>query len=215
MFGHKQQTKRLEEEIIKPLEDSKSKINGESSDDSKYRIPGSGDSERKESTRQYNFQEEHLRKHKKAFGQFSSSVTQRLETLEPVKIDLDAQEEIESGTHSIDFDGCDIKIRQSGMYMIIAAPQVGRLSGSTPRWINFWIKINNVDLANSNIQRILVDCNQKDVIPLNAVTPLNSGDIVNLVMAAETTGDGIGIEKIEPDGEPMIPSMIVTMVQLD
>lgn len=135
--------------------------------------------------------------------------------MEPVKIDLDAQEEIESGTHSIDYDRCDIKIRQPGMYMIIAAPQAGRISGSTARWINFWLRINDVDLPNSNIQRILVDSNQKDVIPLNVVTPLNTGDVLNLMMAAETTNEGLGIEKIEPDGEPMIPSIIVTMVQLD
>ncbi len=214
MFGSKQKIKKIDDDKTESLKNSKSKIN-KSSDDGKYRIPGSGDVDRKKSARQYYFQDEHLREHRKAFGQFSSSMTQRLETLEPLKIDFDAQEEIESGTHSIDFDDCDIKIRQSGMYMIIAAPQVGRLSGSVPRWINFWIKINNVDLPNSNIQRILVDCNQKDVIPLNVVTPLNSGDVVNLVMAAETTGEGIGIEKIEPDGEPLIPSMIVTMVQLD
>ena len=99
--------------------------------------------------------------------------------------------------------------------MIVAAPQVGRISGSIPRWINFWMRINNVDLPNSNIQRILVDCNQKDVVPLNVVTPLFSGDVVNLMMAAETPKEGIGIEAIEPVGEPVIPSTIITMVQLD
>jgi len=34
-------------------------------------------------------------------------------------------------------------------------------------------------------------------------------------MAAETDSEGIGIEAIEPDGEPTIPSVIVTIVQLD
>jgi len=183
--------------------------------DFRYRIPGSGKTGPKKATRHYTFEAASSREHKKAFGQFSSAVTQRSESLKPVKIDLDTQEEIESRTHSIDFDGCDIKIRQSGMYMIIAAPQAGRISGSASRWINFWVRINNVDLTNSNIQRILIDCNQKDVIPLNVVMPLNTGDVLNMIMAAETTNEGLGIEKIEPDGEPMIPSIIVTMVQLD
>jgi len=32
---------------------------------------------------------------------------------------------------------------------------------------------------------------------------------------AENDTEGIGIEAIEPDGEPAIPSIIVTIVQLD
>jgi hypothetical protein len=35
------------------------------------------------------------------------------------------------------------------------------------------------------------------------------------MMSGETENEGIGIEAIEPDGEPAIPSIIVTIVQLD
>jgi len=38
---------------------------------------------------------------------------------------------------------------------------------------------------------------------------------MNIMMAAENDSEGIGIEFIEPDGEPDIPSIIVTVVQLD
>ena len=34
-------------------------------------------------------------------------------------------------------------------------------------------------------------------------------------LAAETEGEGIGIEAMQPDGEPTIPSVILTLVQLD
>ncbi len=34
-------------------------------------------------------------------------------------------------------------------------------------------------------------------------------------MAAEKDDEGLGIESIEPDGEPAVPSIIVTIVQLD
>ena len=44
------------------------------------------------------------RDYRKAFGQFSSIKTQRINTLKSVEVLLDAQEEIETGTHSIDFD---------------------------------------------------------------------------------------------------------------
>ena len=45
--------------------------------------------------------------------------------------------------------------------------------------------------------------------------PLKSGDILNIMMATETMDEGLGIEAIAPIGEPTIPSIIVTIVQLD
>jgi len=35
------------------------------------------------------------------------------------------------------------------------------------------------------------------------------------MMAVEVESEGLGIEAIEPDKEPTIPSVIVTLVQLD
>ncbi|HEY5734957.1 MAG TPA: hypothetical protein VIS47_00185 [Nitrosopumilus sp.] len=185
--------------------------------ESKYFVPGSNLSKPK--VRNYVYQELASREHKKAFGQFSSSVTQRVETLDPVKIYFDAQEQLISGSHSIDFDKGDILIKQSGMYLIIAAPQVGKscflTCGNTPHWIDFWLRINNNDLENSAVRRSLVDNFQKDVIPINVVTPLHAGDKLNIMMAAETKDEGMGIESIEPNGEPVIPSIIATLIQLD
>ncbi len=156
------------------------------------------------------------RDYKKAFGQFSSSRSQRITTVVPVEIRLDSQEDVAGGIHSIDFDDDgDIIIKQSGMYLIIAAPQIGKIKGIRTRWIDFWLKVNNVDLANSNVRRVLTDPQEKDVISLNVVTPLNRGDTINIMMASETESEGIGIEAIEPEGEPTIPSIIVTIVQLD
>jgi len=152
---------------------------------------------------------------RKAFGQFSSGKTQRVDTLKPMEILLDAQEDVAGGVHTIDFDKGDIIIKQSGMYLIIAGPQVAKNKGTRNRWIDFWLRVNNVDVPNSNIRRVLTDSQEKDVIPLNAVIPLNRGDNMNIMMAAENDSEGIGIEAIEPDGEPAIPSIIVTIVQLD
>ncbi len=151
---------------------------------------------------------------RKAFGQFSSMKTQKVTALKPVEIVLDTQEDV-GGVHTIDFDHSDIIIKQSGMYLIIAGLQVGKTRGTHNRWIDFWLRINNVDLANSNVRRVVSDSQEKDVIPLNVVTHLNRGDTMNVVMAAEVDDEGIGIDAIEPDGEPGIPSIIVTVVQLD
>ncbi|HSB50328.1 MAG TPA: hypothetical protein VLC72_03225 [Nitrosopumilaceae archaeon] len=161
------------------------------------------------------WQEQGLRDVRKAFGQFSSLKTQRVESLRPQEVVLDSREELAGAAQTIDFEEGDIIIRESGMYLIIAAPQVGRYRGSRNRWIDFWLRVNNVDVPNSNVRRVITDSQEKDVVPLNAVTALNRGDTLNIMMAAESDEEGIGIEYIEPDGEPVIPSIIVTIVQLD
>jgi len=155
------------------------------------------------------------REYKKAFGQFSSNRTQRPNTLHPVEIELDSQEEVAGGAHSIDFEKGDIILKQSGMYLLIACPQVGKTRGTNNRWIDFWVRINNVDLPNSTIRRVISDSQEKDVVLLNIVTHLNKGDTLSIMMAVEVESEGLGIEAIEPDKEPTIPSVIVTLVQLD
>jgi len=150
----------------------------------------------------------------KAFGQFSSNKTQLCDTLEPKELEFDSQEDVLDATQSIDFDKGDIIIKKSGIYLVIAGPQVSKLRGARNRWIDFWLRVNNVDLPNSNVRRVLTDSQEKDVIPLNAVCPLNRGDTLNIMMASETESEGIGIEAMQPDGEPTIPSIILTLVQL-
>ncbi len=156
------------------------------------------------------------REFRKAFGQFSSNLSQRPNTLKPYEIQLDSQEDVgEGGVHSVDFDKGDILVKQTGVYLLIACPQISKVRGTNPRWIDFWVRVNNVDVPNSNIRAVLVDPQEKTVVPLNLVWPLNRGDTVNIVMAMETNDEGIGVEAIIPDGEPTIPSIIVTVVQLD
>jgi hypothetical protein len=119
------------------------------------------------------------------------------------------------GVHTIDFDKGDIVMKQSGMYLLVAGPQIGKVRGTTPRWIDFWVRVNNIDVPNSNIRAVLQDPQEKTVVPMNSVLPLNRGDTLNIMMATETIDEGMGLEAIEPDGEPTIPSIIVTVVQLD
>ena len=151
----------------------------------------------------------------KAFGQFYSNKTQRISTLKPVAVLLDAQADAGGGAGTIDFNKGDIIIKQSGLYLIIAGPQVSKLTGATPRWIDLWLRVNNIDVPNSNIRDVLIDPEEKTVAVMNCVLPLKGGDKLNIVMAAEAIEEGMGIEAIAPDGEPAIPSIIVTAVQLD
>jgi len=150
----------------------------------------------------------------RSFGQFSSCITQRPDSTDPVEIELSDQEDMFGGEHTIDFVQGDIEIKQSGMYLVIAGPQIGKLSGDNARWIDFWLRVNNVDVPNSNIRAVIKDACQKDVIVLQVLTRLNDGDTLNIMMSTETADEGIGIEAIQPPGEPLIPSIILTIIQM-
>jgi len=150
----------------------------------------------------------------RAFGQFSSSKTQRPDSTDPIEIELTDQEDMFGGEHSIDFVQGDIEIKASGMYFIMAAPQIGKTSGDKPCWIDFWLRVNNVDVPNSNVRAVLKEQHQKDVIVLQVLTRLNKSDTLNVMMSVEATDEGIGIEAIQPPGEPLVPSIILTMIQM-
>jgi len=150
----------------------------------------------------------------RAFGQFSSSKTQRPDSTDPIEIELTDQEDMFGGEHSIHFVQGDIEIKTSGMYLVIAGPQIGKTGGDQARWIDFWLRVNNVDVPNSNVRAVLKDKDQKDVIVLQVLTRLNEGDTLNIMMSVEATGEGLGIEAIQPPGEPLVPSIILTMLQM-
>ncbi|NHI03559.1 hypothetical protein DYY67_1354 [Candidatus Nitrosotalea sp. TS] len=150
----------------------------------------------------------------KAFGQFSSSITQRPTRLGPVKVILDNQEDTQGKEHTIDFDGADVKIKQAAMYLVIAGLQVGKIAGDKPRWLDFWLRVNNKDVHDSNVRAVIKDSDLKDVIITQTVTYLNKNDILNIMMSVEVADEGIGIEAICPVDEPVVPSIILTILQL-
>jgi hypothetical protein len=151
----------------------------------------------------------------KAFGQFSSSIIQRPTVLDPVKIVLDSQEDTFGEEHPIDFnEKGDVTIKQTGMYLVIAGLQIAKLVGDKPRWIDFWMKLNGADIRNSNVRAVLKDHTQKDVIVTQTVVRINKGDSLNIMMSVEVADEGLGIEAIRPKDEPLIPSIILTILQL-
>ena len=103
------------------------------------------------------------RDYRKAFGQFSSSKTQRPNTLKATEVELDDQEDVAGGVHTIDFEKGDIVIKQSGMYLLISSlSPIGKVRGMTPRWIDFWVRVNNIDVPNSNIRAVVIGFARKN-----------------------------------------------------
>jgi len=66
-------------------------------------------------------------------------------------------------------------------------------------------------MANSNVRCTITDGKDKDVIVNQTMTPFKAGDVLNVMMAVEKTGEGLGIEAIKTEGRPLIPSIIFSM----
>ena len=144
------------------------------------------------------------------YAQIISTLDQRPETTDPVPVFMDQNDAISGIEHSVDHPA-DIKIAESGTYVVIAAPQVGRLSGDTPGHVDFWLRKNNKDIPNSNVRATIRTSEEKDVIVNQTMMSFNAGDVLNVMMAVSQVGDGLGVEAIKTEGRPLIPSIIFSM----
>ena len=144
------------------------------------------------------------------YAQITSTEDQRPTVTTPVLVELNQNDSISGIEHSVENPGT-IRIQDSGIYVLIAAPQVGRTSGTDCRFVDFWLRKNGSDIANSNVRVTIGDKANKDVIVNQTMMPFNKGDLINIMMSVEVADEGLGIEAIHPTGEPLIPSIIFSM----
>ena len=144
------------------------------------------------------------------FAQIISTIDQRPGTTDPVPVFMDQNDAIAGIEHSNERPA-DVVIQESGTYVVIAAPQVGRTSGGEASSIDFWLRRNGMDIANSNVRCRIQSNENKDVIVNQTMMSFNAGDVINVMMAVEKTGEGLGIEAIKTQGRPLIPSIIFSM----
>jgi len=144
------------------------------------------------------------------YAQIISTIDQRPDTTEPVPVFMDQNDSISGIEHSNDHPA-DIGIVESGVYVVIAAPQIGRTSGNGPSHVDFWLRKNGTDMPNSNVRGTIKSDDDKDVVVNQTMSPFKAGDVLNVMMAVDTVGEGLGIEAIQTDGRPLIPSVIFSM----
>ena len=143
-------------------------------------------------------------------AQIISTIDQRPDTTGPIHVIMDQNDAITGIAHSNEHPA-DIRIIESGVYVVIAASQVGRISGDGASSIDFWLRKNGTDIPNSNVRAVLRTNESKDVIVNQTMTPFQKGDVLNVMMAIEKIGQGLGIEAIRTEGRPLIPSIIFSM----
>jgi len=144
------------------------------------------------------------------YAQISSTVDQRPTVTTPVLVTLNQNDEISGIEHSENKPG-DVIVNDDGVYVVIAAPQVGRTSGTGERFVDIWLRRNGKDIPNSNVRNVVGTNGSKDVIVNQSMMSFKSGDVINVMMSVEAANEGLGIETIRPEGEPTIPSIIFSM----
>jgi hypothetical protein len=144
------------------------------------------------------------------YAQIISTKDQRPSTTEPTVIEMDQNDQISGLEHSTDRHA-DIGITESGVYVIIAAPQVGRTKGDGPGHVDFWLRKNNKDIPNSTVRCTIASDADKDVVVNQTMSSFKAGDVINIMMVVDKTGEGLGIEAIQTPDRPLIPSIIFSM----
>ena len=111
------------------------------------------------------------------YAQIISTLDQRPETTEPVPVLMDQNDAISGIEHSSEHPA-DVRILESGTYVVIAVPQVGRLSGDGASGVDFWLRKNGKDMTNLNVRCVLQTNQNKDVIVNQTMMPFQAVQLI-------------------------------------
>ena len=103
----------------------------------------------------------------------------------------------------------EVHITKEGLYFVLAAPQTGSITENSFT-SDYWMKVNGVNVPNSNVQLVSLTHETKDVIVTQGLLSLKEGDVLQIY------GSGINSqsEAIIVNNEPVIPSIIFTMYKV-
>lgn len=112
------------------------------------------------------------------------------------------------GSNGVTLVNNEFIVSDDGLYLVVAAPQVGLAKGGKPGCLNLWLRLNGSDVLNSNVQ-LCQSGMDKDVIVGQGLLELREDDALQVMMS----GTGLCLEAIQPLGEPLIPAIIFSMVR--
>ena len=148
-------------------------------------------------------------------AQLSHTVSIQPNVTKPVYIPMNSNDYINGGiTHSDTRNPADVIINQEGSYLIVAAGQVGKTSGSTTCNVDLWLSQNGEYVVNSNTRASVNVVNDTIVLVSQAIMPLKANDTINVVMSVSAGNQGCGLINTLPSSEPDIPAIIFTIVRI-
>jgi len=148
-------------------------------------------------------------------AQLSHTVSLQPNVTKPVYVPMNSNDYINGGiTHSDTRNPADVIINQDGSYLIVAAGQVGKTSGSTTCNVDLWLRQNGEHVANSNTRASVETVNDTIVLVSQAIMPLKANDTINTVMSVSAANQGCGLINTALPSEPTIPAIIFTIVRI-
>lgn len=143
--------------------------------------------------------------------QASSKTTQRIEQDNVGQIVLIDNVDGSSNV-SLDTSTGKVTIEKDADYLVVAAPQVGRENAGDVANFRGWIRVNGTNVPDSNVLLNLETVNTKGVIVCQVLEHLNSGDVLEVIMATDNSAASVGIEALQPTpDEPMVPAIIFSL----
>ncbi len=148
-------------------------------------------------------------------AQLSHSISIQPNVTKPVYVPMNSNDYINGGiTHSDTRNPADVIINQDGTYLIVAAGQVGKTSGSTTCNVDLWLSQNGEYVVNSNTRASVNTVNDTIVLVSQAIMPLKANDTINTVMSVSAADQGCGLINIATPNEPNIPAIIFSIVRI-
>lgn len=110
---------------------------------------------------------------------------------------------------NLDVTSNSVIARKLGLYLVIAAPQVtASMDGGC---LDLWLNVNGNNVLNSNVQLCQTKADDTSVILSQNILPLEKDDVVQVI--ASSPNNGAFLDAIEVADEPLIPSIIFTMIE--
>ena len=148
-------------------------------------------------------------------AQLSHTVSIQPNVTRPIFVPMNSNDYINGGiTHSDTRNPADVIINQDGSYLIVAAGQVGKTSGSTTCNVDLWLSQNGQYVANSNTRASVNAVNDTIVLVSQAIMPLKANDTINTVLSVSAANQGCGLINTSLPSEPTIPAIIFTIVRI-
>ena len=148
-------------------------------------------------------------------AQLSHTISIQPNVTEPVVVSMNSNDYVNGGiTHSSSRDTADVIINEAGSYLIVAAGQVGKTSGSTTCNVDLWLSQNGEYVANSNTRAAVNAVNDTIVLVSQAIMPLKVNDNINTMMSVSATDQGCGLINTAPSNEPNIPAIIFSIIRI-
>ena len=148
-------------------------------------------------------------------AQLSHTKSIQPKNTKPVFVNMDSNDYLNAGiTHSTSRNNADVIVNKDGTYLIVAAGQVGKTSGSTTCNLDLWLSQNGEYVANSNTRASVNAVNDTIVLVSQAIMPLKATDIINTVMSVSVSDQGCGLINTALPTEPNIPAIIFSIVRI-